>query len=54
MLDNFIDPLREPPKYFEIHLSIANKERKGFGATFTFKDISSSEFIKFSKTLGVK
>lgn len=53
MLDNFIDPLREPLKYFEIHLSIA-RERKGFGASFTFKDISSSEFIEFSKTLGVK
>ena len=47
---NTIDPLKEPLKYFENHTSIKNIESKGFDASFTFRNTSSSEFITSQRT----
>ena len=46
---NTIDPLKEALKYFENHTSITNIESKGFDASFTFRNTSSSEFITLLK-----
>ena len=53
-LDNTNDLLQEALKYFENHPSITNIESKGFDASFTFRDTSSSKVIKLFKTLIVK
>ena len=48
MLD---DLLNNALKYFENHPSIANIKRKGFDASFTFRDINSSEVIKLKSCI---
>ena len=53
-LDNTNDLLQEALKYFENHPSIINIESKGFDASFTFGDTSSSKIIKLFKTPIVK
>ena len=53
-LDNTNDPFKEALKYFENHPSITNTKSKGFDESFHFVDTSSSEVIKFMKTLNVK
>ena len=52
--DGTNDPLKEALKYYENHHSITNIKSKSFDANFTFRDNSSSEAIKFIKTLNVK
>ena len=53
-LDNTNDQLKEALRYFENHPSITNMKSKSFDTNFTFRDTSSSEVIKFIKTLNVK
>ena len=48
------DSLKEALIYFENNLSIENIKSKGFDASFTFTDTSSSEVIKLIKTQNVK
>ena len=40
-------------KYLRNHLSILGIKRKGFDASFTFREINCNGFIKFTKTLNL-
>ena len=53
-IDTTNDPLKEGLRYFENHPSITNIKSKSFDTNFTFRDTSSSEFIKLIKALNVK
>ena len=53
-IDNTNDPFKEALRYFENHPSITNIKSRSFDINFTFRDTSSSEVIKFIKTLNVK
>ena len=48
------DPLKEGLTYFESQAGITNIKSRGFDASFTFINTSSSEVIKLIKTLNVK
>ena len=52
--DGTNDPRKEALKYYENHHSITNIKSKSFDANFTFRNNSSSEVIKFIKTLNLK
>ena len=53
-LDNTNGPLKEALKYFENHPRVTSIKSKSLGASFTFRDTSSSAVNKLIKTLNVK